>query len=45
MLKKNLWQWLIYLLMGGVLFFIFIAYFAPDMMIAITNQVWALCGW
>jgi hypothetical protein len=45
MLKRSLWQWLIYLLMGCVLFFIFTAYFAPDMMIAITNQVWALCGW
>jgi hypothetical protein len=45
MLKKSLWQWLIYLLMGGVLFFIFTSYFAPDMMIAITNQIWALCGW
>ena len=24
---------------------IFSAYFAPDMMVAITNSVWALCGW
>jgi hypothetical protein len=24
---------------------IFIAYFAPETMIAISNQVWALCGW
>jgi hypothetical protein len=28
-----------------VLLLIFSAYFAPDMMVAITNQVWALCGW
>jgi len=28
-----------------VLLFIFSLYFAPDMMLAITNQVWALCGW
>lgn len=24
---------------------IFSTYFAPDMMIAITSLVWAMCGW
>mgnify|MGYP000411421073 CR=1 FL=1 len=28
-----------------VLLFVFSMYFAPDMMVAVTNQVWALCGW
>ncbi len=28
-----------------VLLLIFSSYYAPDMMIAMTNQVWALCGW
>lgn len=28
-----------------ILLFIFSMYFAPDMMVAVTNQVWALCGW
>ncbi len=27
------------------LLFVFSMYLAPDMMVAITNQVWALCGW
>ncbi|MBU3639177.1 MULTISPECIES: hypothetical protein [unclassified Polynucleobacter] len=27
------------------LLFVFSMYFAPDMMVAVTNQVWALCGW
>ncbi len=28
-----------------ILLFVFSMYFAPDMMVAVTNQVWALCGW
>ncbi|WP_256441879.1 hypothetical protein [Polynucleobacter sp. JS-Mosq-20-D10] len=24
---------------------IFSTYFAPELTVAITNQVWALCGW
>jgi hypothetical protein len=24
---------------------IFMSYYAPDMMVAMTNQVWAFCGW
>jgi hypothetical protein len=28
-----------------VLLLIFSAYYDPDMMVAMTNQVWALCGW
>jgi hypothetical protein len=36
---------LIYLAVALLLGMIFIAYFAPETMIAISNQVWALCGW
>jgi len=36
---------LMYLLIALVLAGIFTAYFVPETMIAITNQVWALCGW
>jgi len=45
--KQNnlLLKTLIYLLVALMLGFIFTAYFAPDTMIAITNQVWAMCGW
>jgi hypothetical protein len=35
----------IYLLVAVVLGTIFTAYFAPETMVAITNQVWAMCGW
>jgi len=34
-----------YFLVGLVLGIIFTAYFAPETMVAITNQVWAMCGW
>jgi hypothetical protein len=34
-----------YLFVALVLGIIFIAYFAPETMVAITNQVWAMCGW
>jgi hypothetical protein len=34
-----------YTLMAVLLGIIFSAYFAPEITIAITNQVWALCGW
>jgi hypothetical protein len=36
---------LVYLLAALVLGIIFTAYFAPETMIAISNQVWAMCGW
>jgi hypothetical protein len=36
---------LIYLAVALLLGMIFIAYFAPETMIAISNQVWTLCGW
>jgi hypothetical protein len=45
MLKYNYARLLTYLLAASVLMLIFISYFAPDVMIAVTNQVWALCGW
>jgi hypothetical protein len=41
----SLWQWLFYGFTLFVLLLIFSAYFAPDMMVALTNQVWAMCGW
>jgi len=34
-----------YLFVVLMLGFIFTAYFAPEIMVAITNQVWAMCGW
>jgi hypothetical protein len=36
---------LTYLLAAIALGMIFTAYFAPETMVAITNQVWTLCGW
>jgi hypothetical protein len=46
MIKKlSLWQWIFYCFTLFILLLIFSAYFAPDMMVAITTQVWALCGW
>ena len=44
-MKLSLWQWVFYGATLCVLLLIFSAYFAPDMMVALTNQVWALCGW
>jgi hypothetical protein len=43
--NNSLLKTLIYLLVALMLGLIFTAYFAPDTMIAITNQVWAMCGW
>ena len=43
--RFSLRQLLLYSFVLLVLLLIFSAYFAPDMMVAITNQVWALCGW
>jgi hypothetical protein len=45
MMRLTLWQWVFYSASLFVLLLIFSAYFAPEMMVAITNQVWALCGW
>jgi hypothetical protein len=39
------WKWIAYGFSFFVLLITFSAYYAPDMMIAMTNQVWALCGW
>ncbi len=44
-LKAGLPKLLLYTFMLLVLVTIFAAYFAPEMMIAITNSVWAMCGW
>ncbi|AGG33462.1 hypothetical protein D521_0893 [beta proteobacterium CB] len=35
----------LYFLSLLILGIIFSAYFAPDMLVAITNTVWAMCGW
>ncbi len=32
-------------LISVVLLLVFMSYFAPEMMVALTNQVWAMCGW
>lgn len=45
MLKYNFGRLLGYILVASLLLLIFTSYFAPDVMIAVTNQVWALCGW
>ncbi|AKD25336.1 hypothetical protein CL55_00010030 [Polynucleobacter duraquae] len=38
-------RFVLYVLSVMLLGIIFSAYFAPELTIAITNQVWALCGW
>ena len=43
--NHSLMKVLTYVMLALVLGSIFIAYFAPETMIAITNQVWAMCGW
>jgi hypothetical protein len=43
--RFSLSQWLFYSFALLGLQLIFSAYYAPDMMVAVTNQVWALCGW
>jgi hypothetical protein len=43
--RFSLKQLLLYGFALLVLLLIFSAYFAPEMMVALTNQVWALCGW
>jgi hypothetical protein len=43
--RKPLWQrFAVLLFCGLVLSLTFMAYFAPDLMVALTNTVWALCG-
>jgi len=43
--KPAFWKIISYGLVLFALLFIFSMYFAPDMMVTVTNQVWALCGW
>jgi hypothetical protein len=43
--KLHIPQWLLYLLVMIILGVIFLSYLAPDVMVAITNSVWAMCGW
>ena len=43
--RKPLWQrFALWLLCALVLSLTFMAYFAPDLMITLSNTVWALCG-
>ncbi|MBU3551769.1 MULTISPECIES: hypothetical protein [Polynucleobacter] len=43
--KASIWKSIAYGFALLIFLFIFSAYYAPDMMIAISTQVWALCGW
>jgi hypothetical protein len=43
--KISISQWLLYFFASIALGMIFLAYLAPNMMVAITNSVWAMCGW
>ncbi|MBU3557855.1 hypothetical protein ICN18_09465 [Polynucleobacter sp. Ross1-W9] len=43
--RPAFWKIISYGFVLFALLFIFSMYFAPDMMVAVTNQVWALCGW
>jgi len=43
--KLGFWKLIFYGFALFALLFVFSAYYAPDMMMAVTNQVWALCGW
>jgi hypothetical protein len=43
--KMHIPQWLLYFFAVIILGVIFLSYSAPDLMIAITNSVWAMCGW
>jgi hypothetical protein len=44
-MKISILRLFMYGLLLSILGIIFSAYFAPDMMVAITNSVWAMCGW
>jgi hypothetical protein len=41
----SFWKIIAYGFAIFVLLIVFSAYYAPEMMMSITNQVWALCGW
>ncbi len=43
--KTFMWHVIFYGFILIALLLIFAGYYGPDMMIAVTNQVWALCGW
>ncbi len=44
-MKVSIARLFLYALSLLLLGIIFSAYFAPELTVAITNQVWALCGW
>jgi len=43
--KPAFWKIISYGFVLFALLCIFSMYLAPNLMMAITNQVWALCGW
>ena len=43
--RSSIGQWVLYFVASIALLLVFSAYYAPDMMVTLTNQVWALCGW
>jgi hypothetical protein len=43
--NASFWKIIVYGFAIFILLMIFSAYYAPEMMMSITNQVWALCGW
>lgn len=45
LVRKPLWQRFSFLVLCGIaLAFTFMAYLAPDLMVALSNTVWAFCG-
>ena len=43
--NQFIWRVITYGFALLVLLLVFVSYYAPDMMVAMTNQVWAFCGW
>jgi hypothetical protein len=44
-LQKSAWQRIVLLAVCALaLGLTFVAYFSPDVMVAFTNTIWALCG-
>ncbi|MDZ4057416.1 MAG: hypothetical protein U1D69_10710 [Polynucleobacter sp.] len=37
--------YLIYAFVLAILFLVFFSYFEPARMVALTNMLWAMCGW
>jgi len=43
--NTSLRHWIFYFLASVALVSVFSAYYTPDMMVAVVNQIWGLCGW